>query len=173
MDKFAHIRKVKKGDEISLAYVQTESWRAAFQKIVPADILEKYTEIERITEMYKKLLAENRGNGYILELDKKPHCIAWWDAAREKDMTGFAELICIHSLEDNWHKGYGKMMMEQILNDMKNAGYSSIMLWVFENNIRAIKFYEKYGFVASGRKQPAFGAVEKMYTKTNVRGYYD
>ena len=115
--------------------------------------------------MYQKLLVEHKGNGYILELDGKPHCIAYWDSAREKDLIGFAELICIHSLKDGWNKGYGSMMLKQILEDVTNAGYSKIMLWVFENNIRAINFYEKHGFVASGKKQPAFGAVEEMYIK--------
>ncbi len=165
MDKPAHIRRVRPGDENSLAYVQTESWKEAFREIVPADILSKCTELKKATEMYRKLLAENKGNGYILELDGNPHCIAWWDASREKDMAGFAELICIHSLKDNWHKGYGKMMMKQILDDIKSSGYSKVMLWVFDNNLRAIKFYEAHGFAASGRKQPALGAVEEMYIK--------
>ncbi len=168
MEKTINIRRVKAGDENQLAYVQTESWKAAFKDIVPADILSKCTEIEKATEMYKKLLTEKKGNGYILELDGNPHCIAWWDASREKDMTGFAELICIHSLKDNWHKGYGKMMMDQVLCDMKKAGYSKVMLWVFDNNLRAIKFYEAHGFAASGRKQPALGAVEEMYMKTDM-----
>lgn len=165
MDKAVHIRRVKIGDENSLAYVQTESWKEAFKEIVPADLLLKCTEMERATAMYKKLLEEHKGNGYILELDGKPHCIAYWDATREKDMTGFAELICIHSLKDGWNKGYGSLMMKQLLDDVKKAGYSKIMLWVFDNNLRAIRFYEKHGFVASGKKQPALGAVEEMYIK--------
>ena len=165
MDKVANIRRVKIGDENSLAYVQTESWKEAFKEIVPADLLLKCTEMERATAMYKKLLEEHKGNGYILELDGKPHCIAYWDATREKDMTGFAELICIHSLKDGWNKGYGSLMMKQLLDDVKKAGYSKIMLWVFDNNLRAIRFYEKHGFVASGKKQPALGAVEEMYIK--------
>ena len=56
-------------------------------------------------------------------------------------------------------------MLERVLADVKNAGYSKIMLWVFDNNVRAIKFYEAHGFAASGRKQPALGAVEEMYLK--------
>ena len=165
MNKATHIRRVKAGDEEILAYIQTESWKEAFKEIVPADLLLKSTDIERVTAMYKKLLDEHKGNGYILELDQRPHCIAWWDAAREKDMVGFAELICIHSLKENWHKGCGSLMMKQILEDVKRAGYSKIMLWVFDNNVRAIKFYEAHGFAASGRKQAALGAVEEMYVK--------
>ena len=159
------IRKVTSGDERILAYVQTESWKAAFKDLIPEDVLIRTTDLNKATAMYQKLLELGKGNGYILEIDGKPHCIAWWDASREKDMAGFAELICIHSLKDNWHKGYGKMMMKQILDDIKSSGYSKVMLWVFDNNLRAIKFYEAHGFAASGRKQPALGAVEEMYIK--------
>ena len=124
MNKAVQIRKVRAGDEQALAYVQTESWKAAFKKIVPADLLSKCTQLERATAMYKRLLAEQKGNGYMLELDGKPHCIAWWDAARDADMAGFAELICIHSLKAGWHQGYGSLMMQQILADVKSADYA-------------------------------------------------
>lgn len=107
-EKTVNIRRAEKEDEKSLAYIQTESWKEAFKGIVPAELLLKCTELERATTMYKKLLDENKGNGYILELDGTSHCIAWWAAAREKDMIGFA---------------------------------------------------------ASGRKQPALGAVEEMYLR--------
>ncbi len=53
--------------------------------------------------MYFHLL--KKGNGYILEVDDQAHCIAYWDAGREKDMFGYAEIICIHSLQDLTSKG--------------------------------------------------------------------
>ena len=78
--------------------------------------------------MYRKLLEEKKGNGYILEIDHNPHCIAWWDAAREEAMAGYAELICIHSLPGNWHRGYGSKMMDAVLADVAKAGYTKILL---------------------------------------------
>ena len=154
------IRRAEAGDETSLAYIQTESWKAAFDGIIPAERLAESTKMEHAVDMYQRLLAAHKGNGYILELDGKPHCIAWWDASREPDMPGFAELICIHSLKENRHKGYGSRMMEKVLEDIRSAGYDKVMLWVFDNNLPAIRFYEAHGFDPSGRKQPAFGAVE-------------
>ena len=56
-------------------------------------------------------------------------------------------------------------LMERVLADAKSAGYARIMLWVFDRNVPAIRFYEAHGFAASGRKQPAFGAVEEMYIR--------
>ena len=80
-------------------------------------------------------------------------------------MTGYAELICIHSLQDNWRKGYGSKMMEQILSDMEKAGYAHALLWVFEKNIRARKLYEAKGFHKTEKAKEFCGAVEVMYEK--------
>lgn len=57
------------------------------------------------------------------------------------------------------------MMMKRVLDDVKHAGYSKLMLWVFDSNMRAIRFYEVHGFAASGKKRPALGATEEMYIK--------
>ena len=81
------IRNVRPGDEDSLAYVQTESWKAAFREIVPADILAECTALESTAAMYRRILDEGFGNGYLMELDGKPHCIAWWSAARDANMA--------------------------------------------------------------------------------------
>lgn len=160
------IRKVKQGDEKFLAYIQTESWKAAFGDILSPDVLKKATDLTRATAMYQWLLEEKQGNGYILEVDGTPHCIAYWDKARDNDMPDYAELICIHSLQNKWRKGYGTKMMEKVLEDVKAAGYHKIMLWVFTENTRARKFYESCGFVTYGKVKPCFGTEEICYERT-------
>jgi ribosomal protein S18 acetylase RimI-like enzyme len=157
------IDKVKIGDEKILAYIQTESWKYAFKDILDERTLEKYTALEKAVGIYKKLLEQNIGNGYILRIDGNPYCIAWWDRTREEDMPGYAEIICIHSLPNNWRKGYGSKMMDCLLDDIKSSGYSKVMLWVFVDNERARKFYESKGFHATDKVQPAFGSAEICY----------
>ena len=160
----ATIRKVQPGDENVLAHIQTESWKAAFNKILSPEILDKCTDINKATAMYKQLLAEDFGNGYILTANDKPHCIAYWDAARNKEYAEKAELICIHSLPDNWNKGYGSLMMDHVLCDIKNAGYSDAILWVFRDNTRARAFYESKGFSFTGISKSAFDTEEVLYS---------
>ena len=116
--------------------------------------------------MYKKLLKEKKGNGYILTLDGQPHCIAWWDAARDPELYGKAELICIHSLPHNWRKGYGSLMMDRVLADIRNAGFSEVVLWVFFDNIRARRFYEAKGFCATEYLKQGLGVQEICYLKS-------
>jgi ribosomal protein S18 acetylase RimI-like enzyme len=156
------------GDEAAFAYVQTESWKEAFKSILPEDVLKKYTDLDRVAANYKRLIDAKKGNGYILEIDGKAHCIAYWDKTREADMPGVAEIICIHSLQGNWGKGYGSRMMDRLLEDIASAGYADVMLWVFAENERARKFYEAKGFVSTGKTQPAFDSVEICYWKKLV-----
>ena len=159
------IERVKLGDELALAFIQTESWKAGFQDILNPDTLQRCTQIDKATAMYRRLLEQNIGNGYLLKVGGSPHCIAWWDATREKDMPGYAELICRHSLQNQWRKGYGSKMMDAVLHDIKAAGYAKVMLWVFEDNARARRFYEAHGFSASGKAKPNTEPVEICYEK--------
>ena len=115
--------------------------------------------------MYKGLLEDNKGYGYILTLDDAPHCFAWWNAARDADMMGKAELIAIHSLSSGWGQGYGRMMMDRVLTDIKAAGYDEVILWVFNEITRARKFYEARGFRIYGYEKPILGKTEICYIK--------
>ena len=165
MDKVINIRKVKVGDANTLAFIQTESWKSAFNRILSKEDLDKYTDVNRAITLYSKLLNDNIGNGFILTINENPHCIAYWDKTRDDEMEGDAEIICIHSLCDNWGKGYGTEMMNHILRDIKNSGFSKVMLWVFKENHRARKFYEKHGFVLTEKSKEFSNAIEVMYCK--------
>lgn len=162
------IERVKLGDEKTLAYIQTESWKAAFKDILSPDVLKKCTNLDKATMMYKRLLEQNIGNGYLLKVEGKPHCIAWWDSTRETDMPGYAELICIHSLPNQWRRGYGSKMMDTVLHDISGAGYTKVMLWVFEENARARQFYERHGFTTKGKRKPNIEPIEICYEKNFV-----
>ena len=165
MDKVINIRKVKVGDANTLAFIQTESWKSAFNRILSKEDLDKYTDVNRAITLYSKLLNDNIGNGFILTINENPHCIAYWDKTRDDEMEGNAEIICIHSLCDNWGKGYGTEMMNHILSDIKNSGFSKVMLWVSKENHRARKFYEKHGFVLTEKSKEFSNAIEVMYCK--------
>ena len=153
------------GDEAFFALIQTESWKAAFRDILTPEVLENATQLPKATAMYRRLLEQHIGHGYLLRVDGKPHCIAWWDRSRDGADFG-AELICIHSLQNRWRMGYGSKMMEAVLRDAAAAGYEKIMLWVFEKNARARRFYEANGFSPNGRTQLGLGAVEVCYERT-------
>lgn len=160
------IRTAVPGDEQAVSRIQIESWRAAFADILTEQTLEEHLKEDAIEQMYHHVLADERFHGLLLTLDGQPHAMAFWSAARGEQTPGLAELICIHSLNENWGKGYGSQLMERALAEMKDAGYREVLLWVFEQNLRARRFYEKHGFRLSGQQQDSFGAKEIQYRKT-------
>lgn len=159
------IRKAIPGDEKILAYIQTESWKAAFSDILsPAD-LEKSTNLENVSQMYQHILQSGMCEIAILFVDDQPQCIAAWGQNRYDLGENVAELICIHSLQDKWRNGYGSEMMNYIVSELCQTHYHSLILWVFEANTRARKFYEKHNFRPTGQTKSFNHAVEMMYQK--------
>ena len=158
-------RKAIPGDEQVLAYIQTESWKAAFVDILSPEELERCTNLEKAEQMYHNVLRRDGCNMAIEFVDGKPHCIAAWGKNRCDLGDAVGELICIHSLQNNWAKGYGSAMMEYVLVQLQQAQYESVILWVFEENSRARKFYEKHGFELTEQKKLANGIAELMYMK--------
>lgn len=56
--------------------------------------------------------------------------------------------------------------MDFVLDDIKKAGYSEVVLWVFRDNLRARAFYEAKGFILKGTARPAFDTEEVLYSKS-------
>ena len=160
-----HIRSAAPGDEAVLAYIQTESWKAAFGEILSPEDLERCTNLKQAEQMYQHILRSELCRIAIGFVDDQPHCIAAWGKNRCNLGDAVGELICIHSLQRGWRNGYGSEMMRFVLDDLRRARYASVILWVFEANTRARRFYEKHGFTLTGQTQELSGATEVMYEK--------
>lgn len=64
-----------------------------------------------------------------------------------------AEIIAIYLLPEFWNSGFGKEILSFSIARAKDFGAKKIFLWVVVENKRARKFYEKNGFVVTGRKK--------------------
>jgi diamine N-acetyltransferase len=67
------------------------------------------------------------------------------------------ELARIYFEEHVTGKGYGSMLMTICTETAIQAGYDVLWLGVWERNERAIRFYEKKGFVQAGSLPFVFG----------------
>ena len=68
------------------------------------------------------------------------------DFAEIKGSTAL-ELKRLYVVEAFHGKGIAQQMMQFYLNHAKSQGYDTVFLGVWEHNLRAQKFYGKYGFV--------------------------
>ncbi len=141
------IRQMKReeADDISLIYVL--SWKAAYKGIVPQTYLDQLSQ-----QRWSSLLAENPSKSFVL-LDNGQYIgTSTVSPARDEEMAGWGEIISIYLLPQHFGKGYGKILLNFCINELKNAGFSCIYLWTHEKNNRARAFYEKSGFSHDGQK---------------------
>jgi RimJ/RimL family protein N-acetyltransferase len=140
------IRKALPEDASKYTDCVISCWQSAYKKIIPEEyLINMSANKEQWVEKYKESLT-NPG-------DCEYYCVI-----NSERMIGF--LIINKSMSDNFWaiylieefcgKGYGKEILDFAINELKCAGHKKICLWVFEENNRARRFYEKYAFSFDG-----------------------
>ncbi|PRP75827.1 hypothetical protein PROFUN_08821 [Planoprotostelium fungivorum] len=66
------------------------------------------------------------------------------------DYDGLIELQKIYIGVEHHGGGVAAALMQHSLNDSKERGFKNVWLGVYEHNHRALKFYNKFGFVKVG-----------------------
>lgn len=157
------LRRARPGDEAALAFIHTESWKTAFREILSPEVLAPRTDRQRITGLYQSVLDRDFPRIILASVAGEPCGMVVWGESR--DGLEAAELICIHVLPNGWRRGCGSAMMGNALQEMKAAGYTAAVLWVFTANTRARAFYEKLEFSPTGKTKNTLGAEELLYKK--------
>lgn len=59
-----------------------------------------------------------------------------------EEYKDWGEIISIYLLPEYIGKGYGKSLLEKAIEKLKAMGFTTIFLWVLEDNHRARHFYK-------------------------------
>ena len=144
-------------DDISfsedLANILIAAWRCGFRDILPKDTIEKYTQSEPCTQMFRQLIASGIGNLYLARMDGRSVGLLYWLPEEES-----ARIEALLTVPEVWGKGIAAALMERALADA--SSYSEVTVWPFAQNKRARRFYEKHGFSPTGRTR--MGDSEEM-----------
>lgn len=127
------------------AYVHWASWHEAYAGLVSAEYLKKLTLdkcVEAAHRWTDNHLVAKDGDAVI-------GFLCFGNRGEESPDTG--EIFALYVLPEYWGKGVSQALMEAGL--LKLAAYPKIALWVLKENPRAIRFYEKCGFIKTGEEQ--------------------
>jgi diamine N-acetyltransferase len=143
------IRYASANDNMLLAEAGRRLFEAAFASDNQPEDMEAYLAESFSPEIQSAeladpasvtLIAENEGRfaGYARLLEGRPGMVV--NGQRP------IELVRIYAERDYIGHGVGAALMQACLEEAARGGYDSIWLGVWENNPRAIRFYEKWGF---------------------------
>lgn len=141
------IRYITKSDDrLAISKVYEKSWKYAYKGIVPQDYLDcipKGQWASHIEQAGRKNL--------VMVMDGVIIGTSGFGKPRMAEMDGFGEIISIYFLPEYMGKGYGKLLLQAAVSELKKMGFDKVYLWVLEENQKARHFYEKCGFVQTGR----------------------
>jgi ribosomal protein S18 acetylase RimI-like enzyme len=63
---------------------------------------------------------------------------------------GIGEVYAIYVHPDHWGAGAGRALMQQAVDRFAKDGRTEIRVWVLDDNPRARRFYERFGFEVDG-----------------------
>lgn len=138
-------------------------WRAAYRNSIPDDYMAREITDDRWIPVFRQNDQEGVYHGLLLHSGASPLCCATYGPARVEqdagdtvckfsspDLAGWGELVSLYAHPDHWGKGYGSIVMDEILHRLQAAGYPGCFLYVLRENGRARRFYEKHGFSWDG-----------------------
>ena len=168
------IRHAAPADAPGIAKVHIDSWRTTYAGIVPDEYLAilSYSARQKLWE--NVLTAYKPDNCIIVAVTLDGAIVGFAHAGpeREGDRGYDAELYAIYLLQEHQGGGVGRRLITAAAQGALNAGMTSMMLWVLEDNYNARRFYEVLGGAAVDRKSIQIGGVELVeiaYGWRNVR----
>lgn len=138
-------------DAAALARVHVDSWRAAYQGLVPDSFLDALS-YERRTKNFRQWLEGDAAETYLVEDNGELRGFLTLGACRDSDaeLGRTGEIWGIYLAPEHWRKGIGRVLCRRGEQILKSRGYTQATLWVFEENEQARRFYEAMGFETDG-----------------------
>ena len=149
------IRKALPEDAYNYAMCHIACWQTAYKGIVFDEYLcEMIIKKEERIEKYKNVLQEPGDCEYYCVLHAETMIgFLTINKSQNDSKANVGEIWAIYLLEAYRGKGYGRDLLDFAVNELKQIDPVEILLWVFEKNIKARRFYEKCGFVFDGTKK--------------------
>ena len=163
MGEICFTRLAKTTDTAALAKILCDSWRSAYKNILTPENMEHNTKLESRTTMFEMIIKSGVGSTMIAFSNGNLCGMVSFGESRDAELSDFAEIVAIYTVEDCWGTGVGTQLMELALSEIENQGYNNVLLWTFKANARARRFYEKHGFVLDGTvKDSGFGDAKEV-----------
>lgn len=166
------IRHAVLTDAPGIAKVHVDSWRTTYVGIVPDEYLASLSYSARQQVWENILKAHKPDNCIIVAVTLDGAIVGFAHAGPERETGYDAELYAIYLLQEYQGGGVGRRLTTAVSRGVLNAGMTSMMLWVLEDNYSARRFYEALDGAEVERKCVRIGGVQLMeiaYGWQNIR----
>lgn len=149
------VRKAVLADAPALATVNVASWRHAYRGIVPDSVLDGMDVVRR-RQGWARWLAMPPPDAVFVATDGGDEVVAYCavcgvrEAVDAHPALPTGELAAIYADPAVLGSGAGHAVHEAGMASLADAGLRHAVLWVFEDNDPARRFYERHGWTCDG-----------------------
>jgi len=150
------IRAATVEDAGAISHVHVESWRAAYEGIVPEAYLTSLSEEEHVP-MWRNWLSLGT-QAFVAAMDGEVVGFVCGGQIRESVQDYDAELFTIYLLPQAQGHGLGSALLKTLADALHAQGFKSMVAWVLLDNSSSA-FYRKTGALPVSQKETQIGSV--------------
>jgi len=145
-------------DAAAIGAVHVQSWRETYAGLLPEAMLAELS-VERWAAMWGELLGDpaTAASMTIVVAENESRIVGIGGCGPQRDealaKSGFTgEFGMIYVLRSHQGRGLGRSIMASLAWSLAKLGHEKASLWVFRENERARRFYERLGGTIVGEK---------------------
>ena len=161
------VRAARLDDAEAIADAHVRGWLATYRGLVPDRVLDDLS-VERRAAAWLDTIAAGMaadapvGRTWVVEDDGIVQGFASTGSMRAQpnELEGAGEVFAIYLVPEAIGRGLGRRLFTHAVDDLRARRLEPVVVWVFEANAGARRFYEAAGFRPDGGRQPIdFGEV--------------
>lgn len=164
MSKLSFVDAVGLNHFTAMSLIHALGWRTTYADALPADFMAETITDDRWIPQFQEDYQISRCHGLLLYSNGIPVSCATYGPARigksahggasvefhASSYEGWGEVISFYTHPDHKGKGYGGVLMGEILRRLKADGFAQCYVLVLRENTGARRFYERHGFAWDG-----------------------
>ncbi|MBM7616937.1 ribosomal protein S18 acetylase RimI-like enzyme [Weissella uvarum] len=145
----AKLVPVTQQDVVALQTISAQTFKETFLPFNDTEDVEQYVQRAYALDQLRDELRDENSQWFFLMVAGEPVAylkVNVGDAQTEERGDDSLEVQRIYVLAGAQRHGYGKLLMEEALKLAQAAHKSKVWLGVWEQNTKAIAFYQQFGF---------------------------
>lgn len=145
------VRQATSLDAPRLAEIHVDSWRVAYRGILPDEALDELS-VEARLPWWEHVLGEGIDGFHVLVVEDGDGAVAGFGSACASDADPLlvGQVAQLYLQPDAWGTGLAAPLLTALEADLRDRGFAATELHVAPQNVRARRFYERYGWQATG-----------------------
>ena len=174
------VRPATEDDVAELARIQLDTWRLAYQTVLPPEILQSLTVAEIAESWHAAVTTPPTPSHRVLVATEGAQRVGFAafgpDSDRQPDdpPPGISAAISMLLVEPRWgRRGHGSRLLAAVADLARAAGISRLVAWVPAADSVTLRFYRSAGWEPDGLRRDldtGTGTVTELRLHTQLAG---